>query len=114
MEGPAPPAAIGLSGFEAVSDSDLGWIADRFRESTGVESLAMASDGLTALLGAIGRRDGVVVAAGTGTACLARRGERFAKVDGWDVLHLKGRGMDRNRTVAAGRNARLAGWCCAR
>jgi hypothetical protein len=38
----------------------------------------------------------------------------LAKVDGWDVLHLKGRGMDRNRIVAAGRNARLAGWCCAR
>jgi N-acetylglucosamine kinase-like BadF-type ATPase len=86
MEGPAPSAAIGLSGFEAVSDSDLGWIADTFRESTGVESLAMASDGLTALLGAIGRRDGVVVAAGTGTACLGRRGERFAKVDGWGSL----------------------------
>ena len=38
----------------------------------------------------------------------------LAKVDGWDVLHLEGRGMDRNRIVAAGRNARLAGWCCAR
>ena len=51
-----------------------------------MESLAIASDGLTALLGAIGRRDGVVVAAGTGTACLARRGARFAKVDGWGSL----------------------------
>ena len=51
-----------------------------------MESLAIASDGLTALLGAIGRRDGVVVAAGTGTACLARRGELFAKVDGWGSL----------------------------
>jgi glucosamine kinase len=83
---PAPHAAVGLSGFEAVSDSDLGWIAETFRAQTGVESLAMASDGLTALLGAIGKRDGVVVAAGTGTACLARRGERFAKVDGWGSL----------------------------
>ena len=61
-----------LSGFEAVGADDLGWIADTFRRSVGVESLAIASDGLTALLGAIGRRDGVVVAAGTGTACLAR------------------------------------------
>ena len=57
-----------------MGDEDLGWIADTFREGVGVESLAIASDGLTALLGAIGRRDGVVVAAGTGTACLARRG----------------------------------------
>jgi N-acetylglucosamine kinase-like BadF-type ATPase len=83
---PAPAAAIGLSGFEAVSRDDLGWIADEFRRGAGVESLAIASDGLTALLGAIGRRDGVVVAAGTGTACLARRGARFAKVDGWGSL----------------------------
>lgn len=82
----APRAAIGLSGFEAVGEEDLGWIAERFRESAGVDSLAIASDGLTALLGAIGARDGVVVAAGTGTACLARRGERFAKVDGWGSL----------------------------
>jgi len=83
---PGPRAAIGLSGFEAVADEDLGWIADTFRKGVGVESLAIASDGLTALLGAIGRRDGVVVAAGTGTACLARRGRRFAKVDGWGSL----------------------------
>lgn len=83
---PAPRAAIGLSGFEAVGEEDLDWIAETFRRSAGVDSLAVASDGLTALLGAIGRRDGVVVAAGTGTACLARRGDRFAKVDGWGSL----------------------------
>jgi len=83
---PAPPAAVGLSGFEAIGDDDLGWIADTFRAGADVGTLAIASDGLTALLGAIGRRDGAVVAAGTGTACLARRGERFAKVDGWGSL----------------------------
>jgi N-acetylglucosamine kinase-like BadF-type ATPase len=83
---PAPAAAIGLSGFEAMSEADLGSIAEEFRRGAGVESLAIASDGLTALLGAIGERDGVVVAAGTGTACLARRGARFAKVDGWGSL----------------------------
>jgi glucosamine kinase len=83
---PAAAAAIGLSGFEAVRDEDVEWIADEFRRGAGVESLAIASDGLTALLGAIGRRDGVVVAAGTGTACLARLGGRFAKVDGWGSL----------------------------
>jgi len=83
---PVSAAAIGLSGFEAVSEDDLGWIAEEFRRAAGVGSLAIASDGLTALLGAIGRRDGVVVAAGTGTACLGRRGARFAKVDGWGAL----------------------------
>ena len=83
---PGPAAAIGLSGFEAMGNDDLGWVADTFRQTVGAESLAIASDGLTALLGAIGPRDGVVVAAGTGTACLARRGARFAKVDGWGSL----------------------------
>jgi hypothetical protein len=33
-------------------------------------------------------------------------------VDGWDLVHLKGRGVDRIRTLAAGRDAQLAGWCC--
>jgi glucosamine kinase len=83
---PAPSAAIGLSGFEAVGEDEMRWLADTFRSSVGVDALAIASDGLTALLGAIGRSDGAVVAAGTGTACLARRGERFAKVDGWGSL----------------------------
>ena len=86
LPSPAPAAAIGLSGFEAMGDDDLAVVAGAFRRGAGVESLAIASDGLTALLGAIGRSDGVVVAAGTGTACLARRRERFAKVDGWGSL----------------------------
>jgi glucosamine kinase len=83
---PAPPAGIGLSGLEAVSEADLGRLGETLCRSLGLTRLAIASDALTALLGAIGSRDGVVVAAGTGTACLARRGERFAKVDGWGSL----------------------------
>jgi len=83
---PAPLAAIGLSGFEAMGHDDLCLLADTFRGSLGLERLAIATDGLTALLGAIGARDGVVVAAGTGTACLARHDQRYAKVDGWGSL----------------------------
>ena len=83
---PAPLAAIGLSGFEAMGEDDLGRLSKTLRESLGVERLAIATDGLTALLGALGARDGVVVAAGTGTACLARHGQRYAKVDGWGSL----------------------------
>jgi N-acetylglucosamine kinase-like BadF-type ATPase len=83
---PVPPAAIGLSGFEAMGEEGVRRLADTFRGSLGLERLAIATDGLTALLGAIGERDGVVVAAGTGTACLARHGTRYAKVDGWGSL----------------------------
>ncbi|HWM09998.1 MAG TPA: BadF/BadG/BcrA/BcrD ATPase family protein [Solirubrobacteraceae bacterium] len=86
LPSPAPPAGIGLSGFEAASERDLDRVADRLRRELGLASLAIASDALTALLGAIGSCDGVVVAAGTGTACLARHGARFAKVDGWGSL----------------------------
>lgn len=88
--GPLPEArrsaGVGLSGFEAVCDADLDRLAELLRRDLRVERLAIASDALTALLGALGTRDGVVVAAGTGTACLGRRGERLAKVDGWGSL----------------------------
>jgi RNA polymerase sigma-70 factor (ECF subfamily) len=33
-------------------------------------------------------------------------------VDGWTLLHLDGTTVDRVRTLAAGREARLSGWCC--
>jgi len=33
-------------------------------------------------------------------------------VDGWDLLHLRGTTVDRARTLAAGHDARLSGWCC--
>ncbi len=83
---PAPPTGIGLSGLEAASDADLDRLGRRLHHELRAERLAIASDALTALLGALGTRDGVVVAAGTGTACLGRRAERFAKVDGWGSL----------------------------
>ena len=83
---PAPPAGIGLSGFEAMGPEDLRTVADTVRDALGIDRVAIATDGLTALLGALGRRDGVVVAAGTGTACLGRHGDRYAKVDGWGSL----------------------------
>jgi N-acetylglucosamine kinase-like BadF-type ATPase len=83
---PVPPVGIGLSGFEAASDEALRQVRERLRRTLRIERVSIASDGLTALLGAIGARPGVVVAAGTGAVCVGRRGERFAKVDGWGSL----------------------------
>jgi glucosamine kinase len=83
---PLPPAGIGLSGFEAASEADLRRVLQGLRDGLPIERAWIASDGLTALLGAIGASDGAVVAAGTGTVCVGRRGERFAKVDGWGSL----------------------------
>ena len=83
---PVPPVGVGLSGFEAAADEDLHRVGELLRRELAVERLAIASDGLTSLLGALGDRDGAVVAAGTGTVCVARRGERLVKVDGWGAL----------------------------
>jgi N-acetylglucosamine kinase-like BadF-type ATPase len=83
---PVPPAGIGLSGFEAASDEALWHVRARLRRELRIERASIASDGLTALLGAIGVRPGAVVAAGTGAVCVGRRGERFVKVDGWGSL----------------------------
>jgi N-acetylglucosamine kinase-like BadF-type ATPase len=83
---PLPPVGVGLSGFEAAAEEDLRVVGELLRTRLAVERLAIASDGLTSLLGALGDRDGAVVAAGTGTVCVARRGEQLAKVDGWGAL----------------------------
>lgn len=83
---PAPPVGIGLSGFEAASEADLRRVHELLRRELGLQRVAIASDGLTSLLGALGDRPGAVVAAGTGAVCVARDRERMAKVDGWGSL----------------------------
>jgi glucosamine kinase len=79
------PTAVGLSGFEAARADQLEEIAARLR-AAGLDPVAIAGDGLAALLGALGETPGAVVAAGTGTVALARDGERIARVDGWGAL----------------------------
>jgi N-acetylglucosamine kinase-like BadF-type ATPase len=83
---PLPPVGVGLSGFEAATEEDLSRVGELLRARLAVDRLSIASDGVTSLLGALGRRDGAVVAAGTGAVCVARRGGRLAKVDGWGTL----------------------------
>jgi N-acetylglucosamine kinase-like BadF-type ATPase len=83
---PRPPAAVGLSGLEAAGEGELRRIHALLCGELGLERVPIASDGLASLLGALGARDGAVAAAGTGAVALARRGERFAKVDGWGSL----------------------------
>lgn len=102
---PAPPAGIGLSGFEAAGEGELRRMDLHLRAALGLEELAIASDGLTALLGALGERLGAVVAAGTGSVVVARREDRYAKVDGWgSLLGDAGSGFEIGR---AGLNAAL-------
>jgi glucosamine kinase len=83
---PLPPVGVGLSGFEAAAEEDLRRVGELLRARLAVSRLSIASDGVTSLLGALGGRDGAVVAAGTGSVCVARRDERLVKVDGWGTL----------------------------
>jgi N-acetylglucosamine kinase-like BadF-type ATPase len=87
--GPLPAVdaiGVGLSGFEAAREEDLRRIEEALRERVGAERVTIASDGVTSLLGALGDRLGAVVAAGTGTVCVARGPRCWAKVDGWGSL----------------------------
>ncbi|UGS36305.1 N-acetylglucosamine kinase [Capillimicrobium parvum] len=80
---------VGMSGFELASAPDLVHIAARLREVAGPGArVALASDGVTSLIGALGgARPGVVVAAGTGVVVLAHDGAAgWARVDGWGAL----------------------------
>jgi N-acetylglucosamine kinase-like BadF-type ATPase len=77
---------VGLSGFEAAREDDLRRVDEVLRARVGVAQVTIASDGVTSLLGALGERPGAVVAAGTGTVCVARGPRRWAKVDGWGSL----------------------------
>ena len=87
--GPLPAVAaigVGLSGFEAAREDDLRRVDEILRARVGAPQVTIASDGVTSLLGALGERPGAVVAAGTGTVCVARGPRRWAKVDGWGSL----------------------------
>ena len=65
---------VGLSGFETAGDGELAAVADALRSELGVADVAIASDGVTSLLGALGDAPGCVVASGTGTIVVARSG----------------------------------------
>jgi N-acetylglucosamine kinase-like BadF-type ATPase len=88
--GPLPDTltiGVGLSGFEAARAGDIEQIGEALRLSLGAQRVAIASDAVTSLLGALAGRPGVVVAAGTGSVTLAGDGSgRWAKVDGWGSL----------------------------
>jgi N-acetylglucosamine kinase-like BadF-type ATPase len=87
--GPLPAIeamGVGLSGFEAAREDDLRHVGELLRERVGVARVTIASDGVTSLLGALGELPGAVVAAGTGTVCVAHGPRGWVKVDGWGSL----------------------------
>lgn len=83
MDGQLPPTvAVGLSGRGREAADDLLVGLSEF----GVRRAILAHDSVTSYLGALGTRHGAVIAAGTGTICLAVGEEEVARVDGWGHL----------------------------
>ena len=88
VRGRIAAVGVGLSGFELASEADLRRIAERLRGTVGERArVTIAGDGVTSLLGALGRRPGVVVAGGTGVVALGHDGHGdWARADGWGSL----------------------------
>ncbi|WP_164987555.1 N-acetylglucosamine kinase [Propioniciclava flava] len=80
--GPASTVALGSSGLGAETAQEL---LDLL-EDTPVQRLILAHDSVTSYLGALGDGEGCVIAAGTGTICLAVGPHETARVDGWGNL----------------------------
>ncbi len=74
--------AIGSSGLGRETAHDLlGLITD-----SRTRRVVLAHDSITSYLGALGDQEGCVIAAGTGTICLAVGPQQVARVDGWGHL----------------------------
>ncbi|MQA85565.1 MAG: ATPase [Streptosporangiales bacterium] len=79
----AGEVALGLTGLHGTAP-DAATIAERLRGRVTFERLVAADDSVTAYLGALGPRPGVVTIAGTGAVALAADGRgHSAHVDGW-------------------------------
>jgi glucosamine kinase len=79
--GPLGTVAIGTTGLTE-ADNDPGRLRALCADA-GVRRLILAHDSITSYLGALGRRHGVVVAAGTGVVTLGVGPAGLARVDGW-------------------------------
>lgn len=80
---PLPPTvAVGSSG---VVEPDAAGLAALLAPH-GVRRVLIAHDSVTSYLGALGDEQGAVVAAGTGTICMAVGEQDVARVDGWGHL----------------------------
>lgn len=84
--GTVDTVCLGLSGYPA-QDGGVAALAAGVAEVLGAGTVLVAEDMVTAHAGALPGGYGVVVAAGTGTVCLAVDGDgRFRKIDGGGYL----------------------------
>ncbi|MCT9088587.1 ATPase [Streptomyces sp. ASQP_92] len=79
-------AAVGAAGMATLGDGLRAELPGALARSLGVRTLALAADAVTAYAGALGRRAGVVVAAGTGMIALGTDLSGWRRADGWGHL----------------------------
>jgi len=85
----APPTRVAALGLTTVPDGSLerDRLAALLAQSIGAERVLVCDDGITAHAGALGGSWGVVLAVGTGVACVARsRGGRTTVIGGHGYL----------------------------
>ncbi|WP_455353980.1 N-acetylglucosamine kinase [Streptomyces sp. SYSU K217416] len=78
--------AVGAAGLATLGDDLRAALPAALERSLGVRRLALAADAVTAYVGALGRRPGVVVAAGTGMIALGTDLTGWRRADGWGHL----------------------------
>ncbi|WP_329549145.1 ATPase [Streptomyces sp. NBC_01356] len=78
--------AVGAAGLATLGDELRTELPSALERELGVTRLALAADAVTAYMGALGRRPGVVVAAGTGMIAVGTDLESWRRADGWGHL----------------------------
>ncbi|MFD5430493.1 N-acetylglucosamine kinase, partial [Streptomyces sp. NPDC127084] len=84
---PRPDAiAIGAAGMATLGDELRAVLPTALGSELGTQAIACAADAVTAYVGALGQRPGVVVAAGTGMIALGTDLVTWRRADGWGHL----------------------------
>ncbi|MFJ2833200.1 N-acetylglucosamine kinase [Streptomyces sp. NPDC087263] len=78
--------AIGAAGLATLGDELRAELPAALERELGVPRLALAADAVTAYVGALGRRTGAVVAAGTGMIAVGTDLKSWRRADGWGHL----------------------------
>lgn len=73
-------AGLGLAGANAAD------VSDRLAQSLPFARVAIETDAITAVRGALGAADGIVAAIGTGSVFAAQRGGQVRQIGGWGLV----------------------------
>lgn len=79
-------AVVGAAGFASLGDALRAELPGALGREFGIRSVALATDAVTAYVGALGPRPGAVVAAGTGLIAMGTDLTCWRRADGWGHL----------------------------